>query len=324
MARAEWLRTFVAVYRAGSVTEGARRRGLSQPAASQQLASLARLAGAPLFVRTPGGVEATSRGHELYGQVADALDRLEGVLGDLDGGRLPPPAVVRVGCPAEYAALRVVPRLAGSVAPLRMRIGSPRELWDLLGRGELDVVCAPVAPGRRDVAVTPLAPEPFVLVAAPELAPPPAAAAPADVGAWLAGRPWVAVSVELPLTRRLWQEHLGRPFAGELRLAAPDRRVVAAAVVAGTGTSLLPRYVCEDALARGDVVEVLPVGELVPPEPWFAGRRATAAPDDPGAAVAAALAAPAAWSGQAPTVPAEPPDEVPAEPPAEVPAPGPL
>jgi hypothetical protein len=45
MARAEWLRTFVAVYRAGSVTEGARRRDLSQPAASQQLESLARLAG---------------------------------------------------------------------------------------------------------------------------------------------------------------------------------------------------------------------------------------------------------------------------------------
>ena len=104
MARSEWLRTFVAVYRAGSVTAGARQRGLSQPAASQQLAALQALAGGPLFTRARAGVEATPRGRELFVQVADALDHLEGVLAALDGGRLPGPAVVRIGASAEYAS----------------------------------------------------------------------------------------------------------------------------------------------------------------------------------------------------------------------------
>ena len=62
MARPEWLRTFLAVYRAGSVTEAARLRGLSQPATSQQLAGLERAIGTALFVRTPSGVVATERG----------------------------------------------------------------------------------------------------------------------------------------------------------------------------------------------------------------------------------------------------------------------
>ena len=56
MAASEWLRTFVAIYRSGSVTEGAALRGLSQPAASQQLAALERGSGNPLFVRAPAGV----------------------------------------------------------------------------------------------------------------------------------------------------------------------------------------------------------------------------------------------------------------------------
>ena len=76
MAAAEWLRTFVAVYRSGSVTEGARLRSVSQPAASQQLRALERATGAPLFTRAPHGMEPTRGGRALYVEVADALDRL--------------------------------------------------------------------------------------------------------------------------------------------------------------------------------------------------------------------------------------------------------
>lgn len=169
MARSEWLRTFVAVYRAGSVTAGARQRGLSQPAASQQLAALQALAGAPLFIRAATGVRATPRGRELYGQVADALDRLEGVLGELDGGRLPEPPVVRIGASAEYAALRLVPALASLQATVRLRLDDDAQLLELLGAGEVDVVCLPRLPERRDFAVRALAPEGFALVTAPGL-----------------------------------------------------------------------------------------------------------------------------------------------------------
>src|SRR5271169_1055174 len=84
MSRSEQLRTFVAVYRARSVTDGARERGVSQPAASQQLAGLERAVGGPLFVRTPRGVEPTGRAVGLFAQTASALDQLEAVLTELD------------------------------------------------------------------------------------------------------------------------------------------------------------------------------------------------------------------------------------------------
>ncbi|MEP7024245.1 MAG: LysR family transcriptional regulator, partial [Actinomycetota bacterium] len=113
MAQADWLRTFLAVYRSGSVTEGAHQRGLTQPAASQQLAALERASGGPLFARKPSGVEPTQLGRELYAKVAGPLDGLEPVLDGLRAGTGPAPAApVRLGSSPEYFAAEALPRLA--------------------------------------------------------------------------------------------------------------------------------------------------------------------------------------------------------------------
>ncbi|HVC67418.1 MAG TPA: LysR family transcriptional regulator [Acidimicrobiales bacterium] len=273
MSSSEWLRTFVAIYRSGSVTDGAALRSLSQPAASQQLRSLERSVGAPLFVRTPHGVEPTRRGRDLYVDVADSLDRLEPVLAGLDGGTLRPDApALRFGSSPEYCSYAVVPRTVPGAEPLSVRFGTDAELLDLLRQGELDVAVTTTDPGRRGLAGRPLGSTRFVLVAAPDHRPEVTGTLAALAGD-LAGTPWVAYSAELPRTRRFWQATLGRTFAGDLRLVAPDLRSVAGAVARGIGSSLLPAYACADGLAVGTLVEVFPVADLVPPEPWFASTR---------------------------------------------------
>ncbi len=273
MASTDRLRTFVAIYRCGSVTDGAQLRNMSQPAASQQLRALERAAGAPLFVRTPQGVEPTRRGRDLYVAVADPLDRLEPVLAGLEGGTLGAGApALRFGSSAEYCSYAVVPRTEPGAEALAVRFGPDSELLDLLRRGELDVAVTTSDPGRRGLAGRPLGLTRYVLVASPGRRPPVSGSL-ATLGAELVGAPWVAYSAELPRTRRFWQATLGRPFAGDLRLVAPDLRSVAGAVARGIGTSLLPDYACAEGLASGTLVEVVPVGDLVPPEPWFASTR---------------------------------------------------
>jgi DNA-binding transcriptional LysR family regulator len=283
MSSADRLRTFVAIYRAGSVTVGADHRGLSQPAASQQLRALERSVGSPLFHRGPGGMEPTATGRALYLRVADGLDRLEGVLDELDGGRLDAgPVGLRVGASAELCSHLVLPALDDSGPALDdsgpgyavvARFGSDDELLDLLARGELDVAVTGRPPVRRSLAATPVGGTGFVLVGAPERV----AAAPggplAGLGPWLTGQPWVAYSAELPRTRRFWPAAMGLPFSATLRLVAPDLRTVVDAVAAGLGFSLLPAFVCGTALALGAVAELRPVGDLVPVQPWFASTR---------------------------------------------------
>jgi DNA-binding transcriptional LysR family regulator len=274
MATSEWLRTFVAIYRSGSVSGGASLRSLSQPAASQQLAALERRVGLPLFTRTAHGVEPTRRGRELHAQVADSLARLEHVLVGLDGGSVTPLApAIRFGSSAEFFSYAVVPRLGSDSPALTARLGPDGDNVDLLEHGELDIAVTSVTPGRRSLSSAPIGVKRFVLVGPPELVPDDPFESLTDLGTWLVGKPWVAYSAELPLTRRFWLSALGRPFHADLRLVAPDLRAVVAAVAHGLGISLLPAFACTDALARGSVVEVHPVADTAPTEPWFACTR---------------------------------------------------
>jgi DNA-binding transcriptional LysR family regulator len=274
MSAAEWLRTFVAVYRSGSVSGGAAVRNLSQPAASQQLAALERRVGLPLFVRTPQGVEPTARGRDLHAEVADSLDRLEHVLVGIDAGAMTPKSsTIRFGSSAEFFSYGVLPLIGPDSPALVARFGADHHILGLLEHGELDVAVTSTTPGRRSLTSVIIGTKQFVLVAAPGLAPRPPLATQDQLGSWLAGRAWVAYSAELPLTRRFWLSALGRPFQGDLRLVAPDLRAVVAAVAGGVGISLLPSFACSDALASGSVVEVHPVADLAPVEPWFACTR---------------------------------------------------
>jgi DNA-binding transcriptional LysR family regulator len=270
MSRPEQLRTFIAVYRARSVTDGARERGLSQPAASQQLAGLERAVGSPLFVRTPRGVEPTGRAMALYGQTASALDQLEAVLSGLDdgepgGSRAP----LRVGSTAEFFSSLVLPRIGATDLAVVASFGEDSELLPQIERGELDVAVMSSVPGRRSLDAVPIGQKNFALVAAPSLVPGPAFGSLSELGDWLVGQSWVAYSLELPITRRFWQTHLRRPFSARLRLVAPDLRAVTGAVERGIGCSILPRFVCAPALEERRIVEVHPVSDLIPGEPWF-------------------------------------------------------
>jgi DNA-binding transcriptional LysR family regulator len=275
MAASEWLRTFVAIYRSGSVSGGASQRSLSQPAASQQLAALERSIGLPLFIRTAQGVTPTRRGRELHAQVAESLDRLEQVLVGLDGGSIPDAASsIRFGSSAEFFSYAVVPRMEPGAPGLTARFGPDDELVDLLEHGELDIAVTSTTPGRRSLTSRPIGTRRFVLVGSPALAPGDPFDSLTALGSWLVDRPWVAYSAELPLTRRFWLSALGRSFSADLRLVAPDLRAVVASVAQGLGFSLLPHFVCAEALARGSVVELHPVAAVAPAEPWFACTRA--------------------------------------------------
>jgi DNA-binding transcriptional LysR family regulator len=97
----------------------------------------------------------------------------------------------------------------------------------------------------------PLTDEEFVLVAAPALA---AATAGRELPAALQHVPLVSYAEDLPIVRRYWRHVFDRRLNCPAALTVPDLRGVLAAVAAGAGFSVLPRYLCQDALASGALV----------------------------------------------------------------------
>lgn len=239
------LRTFVTVFRTGSLSRAAALLGISQSTASAHVQALEGAVGHALFVRETGGVSATARGAELAREVAAHVDALEDAVVP---GAPSAPRPLHVGGAAEILSTLVVPRLPEVVAavgvPLRFVFGLADDLLDELAARSLDVVVSAVRPRLRGVAAVPAYDEEFVLVAAPAWA-----------GRALEETPLVAYAENLPIVRRYWRSVFERrPDSVDVVAVIPDLRGIRAAVLAGLGMSVLPRYLVETDLADGGLV----------------------------------------------------------------------
>ncbi|MEU8887403.1 LysR family transcriptional regulator [Streptomyces sp. NPDC048442] len=251
------LRTFVTVHRAGSFTRAAALLGLSQPAVTGQIRTLERQLGRPLFLRRARGVTPTAIGDELAHRAAPHLDALveitETGLDDQSGVR-----TLHLAGPPEFTSLRALPALSPLTAhglALRVSFGSAEETLEGLAAGHHDLAITTDRPRGGLLSATALCDEEHVLVAAPRWAKHLTPELLADKGAVvLEHLPVVEVHESLPLVARYWAAVFDTPPAAAGTVIAPDLRAVLQATTAGAGLAVLPRYLCEDELARGDVV----------------------------------------------------------------------
>lgn len=250
------LSTFLEIYRCGSLSAAAERLGLSQPAVSGQLARLEEQLGEPLFVRSRKGAAPTARANDLAARIGAHLDGLRQAL-VADDEAASYAGTVRLAGAGELMAARVLPTLAPLTARglrLQVTLGLAEDLLSALAAGQVDLVVSAVRPTRRNVVATPLTDEEFVLVGPPTLARgiDDVLLAADPVGA-LAHLPLVAYSDDLPIIRRYWRSEFGRRPPNNTSVVVPDLRAVLALVIAGSGVSVLPRYLAGPALATGSV-----------------------------------------------------------------------
>ncbi|MGV9680204.1 LysR family transcriptional regulator [Nocardia sp. NPDC003482] len=271
------LRTFLAVYRAGSVTAAARLVGLSQPTVTTQLQELEKRLGRQLFERLPRGVTPTSAADELAVRLAGPMDALEAIAGGAADEPAPHPPVHLAG-PAEMLGALALPALAGPVARgvrLTVTAGLAEDLLTGLRAGQYDLVISTVRPRGRTVRAEPLMDEEFLLVAAPSVA---AGLDPAEIrgaGTDSADLPLVSYAADLPILRRYWRHVFGIRLDAEPAVVVADLRAVAALVAAGGGISVLPRYLIAAQLNSGTLVPLLDP-EDPPINTAFLARRAGA------------------------------------------------
>ncbi|WP_436800980.1 LysR family transcriptional regulator [Streptomyces coeruleorubidus] len=250
------LRTFLAVYRSGSFTAAAGLLGLSQPTVTTQIRALERQTGRELFQRLPRGVAPTPVAHDLAARAAAPLDALAAVAGHVIATD-EPAAPVHLAGPAELLCTRVLPTLAPLAADgvrLRVTMGLTDPLLEELRAGRHDLVIATVRPRGRALTAVPLMDEEFILVAAPAWADRLRERLAADGPAALHTVPLITYAEDLPIARRYWRHVFGTRLSCPAAVTVPDLRGVLAAVAAGAGFTVLPRFLCQDELAAGALV----------------------------------------------------------------------
>ncbi|MBK9034385.1 MAG: LysR family transcriptional regulator [Myxococcales bacterium] len=151
-----------------SVTRAARRTGVTQSAMSQSLAALRAMLGDPVLVRTPTGMQLTTRAEALGPPLRRCLDELGRVLAG--GGEFDPAqerGTVRIATGEHLAALLAAPlltRLAACAPDADLRIDTldARRTTELLDGGVDLVIGPPVA--STAVGSRPLFEDRFVCV----------------------------------------------------------------------------------------------------------------------------------------------------------------
>lgn len=268
------LRTFLAVYRSGSLTAAAPSLGLSQPTVTAQIRALEQHTGRQLFVRLARGVQPTQFAHELAARVTAPLDALAAV--DGDGPLSARVAPVHLAGPSELLCTKVLPALAGLVAQgvqLRVAQGLTEPLMEQMRAGQHDLVIATRRPRGRALAAIPLADAEYLLVIAPAWA---ASvdldASGDDLAAALSNVPLVAYAEDLPIVRRYWRSAFNRTAPTDAALTVPNLHAVVAAVVAGAGYSVAPAALCEEHLAAGRLVQ-LNAAQETPLNTFFLAQR---------------------------------------------------
>lgn len=236
----------------GSIAGAARALGLTPSAGSQQLAALEREAGTDLVIRSPRGVVLTGAGHALAERAEQVLDVLASARADLEriaGSLRGPVAVATVAsAAASFVSTAVVAlRASHPGVAVSVVVAEPARALELVLAGDVDVGVV------DEYDHVPLA-LPEVLLARqlcrePLLAvlPPGWTGRRRPALAEFAEADWVMPPADAACGRAVRTACRAAGFEPRVRWETDDMLLLARAVAAGHGLSVLPRLAVADA-----------------------------------------------------------------------------
>lgn len=244
----------------GSFVAAAQRAGVTPAAVSRSVARLEARLGARLFARTTRRIRLTEQGRAYHAQCRQALDQLVEAERELSGRQLRPAGTVRISLPTPLGHLRILPLLPEfrSLHPdvtLDIHLGNRNidfvaEGFDLAVRGR--------APPDSGLVARPLLDDPLVVAAAPDYLA--RAGTPATLEA-LARHECIQFDLPSSGQRVPWSfRHEGADVdlhtAGGLACSGDILATITLARHGG-GLVQVPRFMVEDDLRAGTLVEVM-------------------------------------------------------------------
>lgn len=250
MVNLELYRTFIAIYREGTISKAAIAVDVTQPAASQQLASLEKSLKTKLFERTPRRMVPTDIGHELYTKISDSFDWIDQVsknFSDVSDKQ----TLFTIGVPLEFYHDRLIQQVHSLPFRCHFVFGSTTELATKLEENRLDAMIATHKITASSVTHHDIFTESFWLVAPKELDIPKEYSR-----SWLIKQRWISYDAKLSIIRKYFQSTYNIKPAIAPTLISPNLHAILKAVESGVGMSVLPDYICKKSVDEGQVILV--------------------------------------------------------------------
>lgn len=247
------LEAFLSIADHGSFHRAAASLNLSQTALSHRMRKLEEGLGVKLLTRTtrqlcltPAGIDLLAKARKLMGDMGSALDDIRH-RGDRQ------PEWLNIGC-LPTIAVHYLPTLLRQLherfpnVNVRIFDLSKQEIADLVHRGEAELGITIVSADRKDLAITPLVKEAFVVICAGDH---PLVGRKSVAWADLRGEPLVRVSTQTG-NRQLIDDALG-PRRDEMTWRYEVQHLVSAVglVRAGLGLAIVPRLAVSAVDAPG-------------------------------------------------------------------------
>ncbi|MEB3291170.1 MAG: LysR family transcriptional regulator [Leptolyngbya sp.] len=259
MDKFESLRAFTQVVESGGFAAAARKMGLSRSAVNKLVIQLEDYLQTQLLHRTTRRVSATATGRAFYERCVNILADLESAELALSHLQAEPRGHLRVNAPMTFGTLHLGPLLVEFMAQypdLQVELSLNDRFIDPVDEGfDVTVRIAP-DPGSASLIAHALAPCPMVICAAPS---------------YLQRRGVPTHPTDLEHHDCLHYGHHAQ--ANTWTLTHPQGQVVVAvrgplccnngevltqAAIAGLGITMMPRFILEDALQRGQLQPILP------------------------------------------------------------------
>lgn len=253
------LKAFASAVREGSLAAAGRQLDLTRSQVSKLVQALEKRLGVVLLLRTSRRLQPTEAGREYHERVVDILARLAEAEQSLAGRQLEPQGPLRVNAPMTFGLRQVAPRLQLFLQQ-HPKVSVELHLDDRLldpVEGGFDVTLRVAALEDSTMVARRLCDVPRVLCASPRyLAARGTPARPEQLrdhdclhyGYLAGGSDWTLQRGDEPATR----------VAVRGRLCSNNGEALQQAALGEGGIALLPRFVVDDDLAAGRLVELLP------------------------------------------------------------------
>jgi DNA-binding transcriptional LysR family regulator len=272
MVNLEWYRSFVEVYRVGTVSKAAEILHLTQPAVSQHIADLESTLGTPLFERMPRKMLPTEAGKRLYTRVVMSIETLASI--PTKANLVDTFLQIRLGTPVEFFHEYVLERLpTDDKVRFTIQFGLWEDLIEQLLEERIDCAIATQKNPQPELEYRPILVENFWLVGSPNMQIPISLDDLTDLEQWLRTQPLIAYGEELPIIRRFWRVVFDRRLDLAPKLIIPDLRAIRSAISQGLGYSVLPDYLCTEWIADGRLILLLKPKPAVTNQIWLVYRR---------------------------------------------------